>query len=134
MGVDLSGAVRRFLERPNLAVLATIGASGAPQATPVWFMVEDGRILINTSRGRAKLANMRRNPRVAVTIVDRDDPYTWVQIRGRVVAFDREHGARDIDRLSLRYRNRHYVYPPTDRPEHRVTVLIEPEGITGNPG
>src|SRR3972149_6356293 len=56
---------------------------GRLQATPVWFLVEDGQILINTSRGRAKLRNMEANPRVALTIVDQNDPYAYVEIQGR---------------------------------------------------
>lgn len=124
--------VKTFLEKPNVAVLATISPSGRPQATPVWFLVEDGHVLINTSQGRVKLRNMQTDPRVTLTIVDRDNPYDYVEILGRVVTFDREHGARDIDRLSRRYRGKAYSYPPTDRPENRVTVLIRPERIIDN--
>jgi len=124
--------VRKFLEKPNVAVLATIGPSGRPQATPVWFLVEDGHVLINTSQGRVKLRNMQTDPRVTLTIVDRDNPYDYVEILGRAATFDREHGARDIDRLSQRYRGKPYTYPPTDRPANRVTILIQPERIIDN--
>ena len=121
--------VTTFLGKPMVAVLATIGRSGQPQATPVWFLVEDGQILINTSRGRVKLRNMEANPQVVLTIVDPDNPYNYVQIRGRAVRFDWERGPGDIDRLSLRYRGRPYAYPPTDGPQNRVTVLIAPDRI-----
>ena len=124
--------VRKFLEKPNVAVLATISPSGRPQATPVWFLVEDGHVLINTSQGRVKLRNMQTDPRVTLTIVDRDNPYEYVEILGRVATFDRAHGARDIDRLSQRYRGKPYTYPPTDRPANRVTILIQPERIIDN--
>ena len=124
--------VRKFLEKPNVAVLATIGPSGRPQATPVWFLVEDGHVLINTSQGRVKLRNMQTDPRVTLTIVDCDNPYDYVEILGRAATFDREHGARDIDRLSQRYRGKPYTYPPTDRPANRVTILIQPERIIDN--
>ena len=126
----LPDAVRKFLQEPNVAVLATVGRSGRPQATPVWFLVEDGHILINTSKGRLKLLNMQANPRVAFTVVDRDDLYRYVQIQGKVVKFDPDRGARDIDRLSQRYRGRAYRYPPTDKPENRITILIKPVKVS----
>ncbi len=70
--------VRRFLEKPNVAVLATISPSGRPQATPVWFLVEDGRILINTSRGEvlddAALAAAIREKKIAGAAIDVFDP------------------------------------------------------------
>ncbi|KRT76803.1 MAG: F420-dependent enzyme [Armatimonadetes bacterium CSP1-3] len=121
--------VRAFLGKPHVAVLATVGPAGRLQATPVWFLVEDGQILINTSRGRAKLRNMEANPRVALTIVDQNDPYAYVEIQGRAVRFDPQRGARDIDRLSLRYRGKPFTYPPTDRPANRVSVFIVPDRI-----
>src|SRR3989337_1165480 len=121
--------VRAFLGKPHVAVLATVGPGGRLQATPVWFLVEDGQILINTSRGRAKLRNMEANPRVALTIVDQNDPYAYVEIQGRAVRFEPQRGARAIDRLSLRYRGKPFTYPPTDRPANRVSVFIVPDRI-----
>jgi hypothetical protein len=93
-------------------------------------MLEDGQVLINTSAGRVKLRHMEANPNVALTIVDPENIYTYVQIRGRVVRFDRENGARDIDRLSMRYHGRSYRYLPTDAPEKRVSLLIRPRTIS----
>lgn len=124
--MELPAPVKAFLQKSNVAVLATISPSGRPQATPVWYLLEDDHILINTSQGRVKLRNLRANPQVALTIVDQENPYRYVQIRGKAVRFEPEHGARDIDRLSMRYHGRPYRYPPTDAPERRVTILIEP--------
>src|SRR3970040_2262605 len=89
--------VRKFLEKPNVAVLETISPWARPQAPPVWFLVEDCHVLINTSQGRVKLRNMQTDPRVTLTIVDHDNPYDYVEILGRVATFDRAHGARGID-------------------------------------
>lgn len=125
-GLALPDAVVKFLQAPAVGILATASPRGRPQATPVWFLLEDGLILVNSSRGRLKLKNMQVNPRVAFTVVDPQNIYRYVQIQGRVVRFERERGARDIDRLSQRYGGRPYQYPPTDRPENRVTILIEP--------
>lgn len=124
--MELPVPVKSFLQKPHFAVLATITPSGRPQATPVWYLLENGYVLINTSEGRKKLHNLRANPRVALTIVDPDDPYRYVQIQGKVVKFDRERGARDIDRLSMRYRGRVHRYLPSDGPEKRVSILIRP--------
>jgi len=122
----LPDSVKEFLQKPNLAVLATISPKGRPQATPVWFMVDGDHILVNTSRGRVKQRNVEAHPFVAVTVVDRDDPYRFVQIQGKVVKLDSQRGAQDIDRLSLRYRGRKYQYPPTDAPDRRVSLIIKP--------
>ncbi|HET6780766.1 MAG TPA: PPOX class F420-dependent oxidoreductase [bacterium] len=130
--MELPGPIKAFLQKPLFAVLATISPSGRPQATPVWYLHESDHILINTSEGRKKLQNLKANPRVALTIVDPDDPYRYVQIQGKVVKFDREHGARDIDRLSMRYRGKAHRYLPADGPEKRVSILIQPVRFNTN--
>jgi PPOX class probable F420-dependent enzyme len=118
--------VVEFLQNPYLAILGTLSPAGWPQVTPVWFLYEDGYILINTSKGRAKLRNVELNPRISLTIVDPDDSYRYVQILGKVVKIDWEHGARDIDRLSMRYRGYPHRYRPGDGPENRVTLFVKP--------
>lgn len=128
--MEFTEPVKKFLEKPNLAVLATIGPSGRPQATPVWFLLDGDEILMNTSQGRAKLRNVQADPRVAVTIYDKDNPYLYVQVRGRVT-IDPKSGARDIDRLSQRYRGKPYQYPPSDAPEKRVSLRLKPSAISG---
>lgn len=125
----LPDSVREFLQKPNLAMLATVSPRGRPQATPVWFMVDGDHVLVNTSRDRVKHRNVEAHPYVALTVVDRDDPYRFVQIQGKVLRLDWEHGARDIDRLSQRYLGRPYRYPPTDGPERRVSLIIEPSKV-----
>lgn len=130
MAAALSGPIKTFLEKPNFAVLATLSRSGRVHATPVWFMPANGEILINTSAGRAKLRNMEANPRVTLTIVDRENPYKYVQIQGRVVKFDKENGPKDIDRLSQRYLGKPYQYPGGDNPKNRVSVRISPERVS----
>jgi PPOX class probable F420-dependent enzyme len=129
MATAIPENVRRFLEKPNFAVLATHAPGGRLQATPVWFLYVDSHILINTSKGRQKLRNLQANPEVALAILDREDPYRYVQIRGRVTNFDTQNGARDIDRLSHRYTGGPYPYPGGDRPENRVSIHITPEHV-----
>ena len=122
--------LKTFLEKPNFAVLATQSQSGRVQVTPVWFLYDGGEILINTSAGRKKLRNMEANPRVALAIVDRENPYRYLQIQGRVKKFDKENGPRDIDRLSQRYHGRPYQYPANDNPKNRVTIRIVPDRVS----
>lgn len=128
--MEFTEPVKKFLEKPNVAVLATISPSGRPQATPVWFLLDGDEILMNTSQGRVKLRNVQADPRVAVTIYDKDNPYLYVQVRGRIT-IDPKSGARDIDRLSQRYRGKPYQYPPSDAPEKRVSLRLKPSAISG---
>ena len=73
---------------------------------------------------------MEANPQVTLAIVDREDPYRYVQIRGKVVKLDRENGHKGIDRLSQRYTGKPYQYPSNDNPNNRVSVHIAPERVT----
>jgi PPOX class probable F420-dependent enzyme len=123
--------VKKFLAKPNVAVVATVSPSGRPQATPVWFMLDGEDILINTAKGRVKLRNLHANPRVSLAIVDRENPYAYVQIQGTVTGFDEKNGARDIDRLSVRYRGEKYKYQPGNTPADRVSVRIKATGFSG---
>lgn len=116
----IPSAVREFLEAPNLATVATLGADGAPQATVVWFLLEGDRILINTKAGRVKALNLDRDPRVALTVFDCGAPDRSVQLRGLVD--ERRVGAaanEDIHRLSRRY-----VGSDFERSEERISYLI----------
>ncbi|MDR7486239.1 MAG: PPOX class F420-dependent oxidoreductase [Armatimonadota bacterium] len=131
MSVTFDEHVRAFLSEPLAAVLATVSPRGRPQATPVWFVLEDSLILVNTSRGRVKLRNMEANRHVSLSIVDPRNMYRYVQIRGEAVRFDPQNGARDIDRLSMRYTGKPYSYPGGQRPEDRVSVLIKPRSVSG---
>jgi PPOX class probable F420-dependent enzyme len=127
--MELDPRVLAFLQEPHIPVLATRSPSGRPQATPVWYLYEDGLFLVNTRRGRAKLRNIQADPRVALTILDRHDPYRYVQVLGRVGRFDPHTGPHDIDRLSRRYTGQPWTYPPGDSPAQRVSVYIRPERV-----
>lgn len=129
MAAQIPDHIRKFLEKPNFAVLATQSGGRWVQATPVWFMYDQGHILINTRDGRTKLRNMQAHPEVALAIVDRENPYCYVQIQGKVAAFDKPSGGKDIDRLSQRYRGQAYAYPAGDGPQHRVSLHIVPERV-----
>lgn len=93
-------------ESKALLYLATLMPDGSPQVTPVWFNTDDGYILINTNEGRVKDRNMKRCPKVAMTIQDPNDPYRYLGIRGEVVGYTREGADEHINWLSLKYDNK----------------------------
>jgi PPOX class probable F420-dependent enzyme len=92
--------------RPVLAHLATIMPDGSPQVTPVWIGYEDGLLLVNTIRGRVKDRNLHPGARVALDMVDPDDPFRYLAVRGEVVEATEEGAAASIDALALRYLGR----------------------------
>lgn len=91
-------------ERAVVAVLATTMEDGSPQATPVWIDREGDLLRINTARNRIKDRNMRARPRVALTLVDPEDPYRYMMVRGEVVEDTEEGAVEHINSLSLKYR------------------------------
>jgi PPOX class probable F420-dependent enzyme len=108
-----------------LASLATLMADGSPQVTPVWFDWTDGKIRINTARGRVKDKNMGQNASVAISIVDPENPYRHVSMRGKIVSSTTEGADAHIDSLAKKYMGKDKY--PFRRPEEvRVTYVIEP--------
>jgi PPOX class probable F420-dependent enzyme len=85
MAIALTDDVRKLIDGPNFAHLATIMPDGSPQSAPVWVTREGDLILVGTGEGSLKAKNTRRDPRVALSIVDFADPYVEAQLRGRVV-------------------------------------------------
>jgi PPOX class probable F420-dependent enzyme len=109
--------------------LATLMKDGSPQVTPVWFNTDGKHILINSASGRVKDRNMRRNPNVAIMIMDPKDPYRYIQIRGKVVEITTEGARKHIDELSKKYTGRDkYTGGPIE--EIRVTYKILPNKIS----
>jgi PPOX class probable F420-dependent enzyme len=82
MAETLTKAARALVNRPIIASVATVSHDDKPQLTPVWIDIDGNDLLFNTAKGRAKQANLDRNPHVAVSVVDPDDPYNVVVVRG----------------------------------------------------
>ncbi len=101
---------------------------GSPQVSPVWVDVEDGQVLFNTAEGRLKPKNLRRDPRVAISIVDDENPYENVLIRGRAVELTQEGADDHVGALANRYMGVD-EYPLRQPGEERVIVRIEPEKV-----
>jgi PPOX class probable F420-dependent enzyme len=112
-------------EKKAFAFLATSMEDGSPQVTPVWFDTDGDLIRINTARGRVKDRNMTARPNVALAIMDPQDPYRYLQIRGRVVDSN-ESGAREhIDKLAKKYRGTDIYewYDGETRAMYRIRVI-----------
>ena len=112
-------------EKKAFASLATVMPDGSPQVTPVWFDVAGDKIRVNTARGRIKDRNMSQNARVALAITDPDNPYRYVQIRGRVTNITEEGADAHIDSLAKKYMGVD-AYPFRRPGEVRVIYEIEP--------
>jgi len=120
----------KFLDQKTFAHLATVMADGSPQVSPVWIDHADGYIQVNSAKGRVKDVNMRREPNVAISMVDPDDSYNFTSIKGKVVEIT-EDGADDhIDALAFKYMGVE-SYPFRSETETRVTYKIEVQQIAG---
>jgi PPOX class probable F420-dependent enzyme len=115
-----------LFQKRALGSLATLMADGSPQVTPVWIDLEDGRVVVNSAKGRAKDRNMRRDPRVSIAIVDPDNPYRYLEIRGRVVEITEKGADSHIDRMAKKYLGVD-SYPHRKASEVRVRYIIEPQ-------
>ena len=107
------------------ANLATVMPDGSPQVTPVWFDFKDGVIRVNTARGRVKARNMQAGSSVALAIMDPDNPYRYIQVRGRVERVTEEGAAAHIDSLTKKYLGQD-KYPFARPDEVRLIFEIEP--------
>ena len=125
---DLDPTVRELAQAPNFATLSVILRSGRPMTHVMWVDADEDHLLINTEAHRAKFRAVERDPRVTVTIWQRDDPYTYAEVRGQVVATVRGQQARaHIDSLSRKYRGKDYDDAAIT--SERVILRIAPETV-----
>jgi PPOX class probable F420-dependent enzyme len=114
-----------LLGKKTFATLGTLMPDGSPQVTPVWFDYDGKHVRVNSALGRVKDKNIRRDPRVSLSIPDPENPYRYLEIRGKVVDIT-QNGADDhINSLSQKYHG-NPVYPYRQPGEVRVLYKIEP--------
>lgn len=118
-----------LFEKNAFADLATVMPDGSPQVTPVWVEYDGNHVIINSAKGRQKDRNMRRSPRVAMSLIDPDDPYRYLEVRGRVDDITENGADEDIDRLARKYMDVD-EYPFRQEGEVRVTYRIRPTHAT----
>jgi len=124
MAITLSPEIKQLADRANFAHLATLMSDGSPQSVPVWVGREGEHLVVCTGEGSLKAKNTRRDPRVALSIVDFDNPYEEVQIRGRVIERRPDPELKVMDAISHKYTGKPF---PMRGPEGRVALIIEVE-------
>ena len=121
---------RDLLSKRAFANLATIMPDGTPQVTPVWFDSDGNHLIVNSALGRQKDKNLRRDPRVALSILDPENPYRYMEIRGRVVEITQEGATQHIDKMAKKYMGLDTCPEVFRAPgEVRVIARITPERV-----
>ena len=127
MPSTLTDDAKTMLSKPNPAVISTVRSDGHPVSAATWYLLRDGRLLVNMDVGRKRLDHLRKDPRVSLTVTDADDWYTHVTVIGHVTDIYDDAGLADIDALSQHYQGQQY--PDRDRP--RVSALIAVDRVHG---
>jgi PPOX class probable F420-dependent enzyme len=119
---------RKLLESKNFATVSTLRADGSIHSVFVWVHAEGDQVVLNSAKGRAWPRNVERDPRVTILVADQADPYTYVQVRGRVVRTVEDDEAREhIEELSQKYTGHEYNgFTPG---EVRVKYWVEPDKV-----
>ncbi len=117
----LPDAAAALLSQPNPAVITTVRPDGQPVSVATWYLLENGRILVNMDAGRKRLEYLRADPRVSLTALKQGDWYTHISLQGRVVEMIDDTDRIDIDRLSRHFGGGDYP----DRQSKRISAWIE---------
>lgn len=129
MTAQLTEEQVKLLNEKHMAQIVTLMADGSPQVSPVWVDTDGENVIINTEEGRVKTANIRRDPRVAIAVLDAENPYTRVlNVRGTVIEVTTEFARNHIDDLAEKYTgSRPYAMHNPDK--DRLIVKIRPDRI-----
>ena len=125
---EIDDSIKQLLTGKNFAFVATLMKDGSPQITPTWIDFEGDTILINTAEGRTKQKNVSRDQRVAISIVDQNNPYNMVTIRGKVTEQASKGADEHINKLAKRYLGVD-KYPFRSPTEKRVIIKVAPENV-----
>jgi len=120
--------VIQLFSAKNLVFIATVMKDGSPQVSPVWANYDDGHVLVNTAEGRIKHKNILRDPRVAVSVVSKDNPLDMTTIRGTVTELIPDYDYSHADKLTLQYMDRE-KYPFKRADEKRIILKIKPDKV-----
>ena len=122
-------SIRRLFEGKNFAFVSTVMKDGYPQITPTWIDIEDGNIIVNTAIGRIKQKNVSRDPRLSIALIDQNNSYDMVTVRGKVIEqITGEPAEKHIDRLAKKYLGKD-KYPGRSPGEKRVILKVKPERV-----
>ncbi|HLM84728.1 MAG TPA: PPOX class F420-dependent oxidoreductase [Solirubrobacteraceae bacterium] len=126
MSVRIEGRGEELLKAKNFCHVATLREDGSVQVAPVWVDVQDGLPVLNSAEGRAWPRNLERDPRVTLTVQNLENPYEYLEIRGRVAERTHEGADEHIDSLAKKYLGKD-EYPFRQPGEQRVIIRVEPE-------
>jgi len=124
----LNDKVIKLFEGRNLVFIATIMKDGSPQLSPVWADMEEDHVLVNTAEGRIKHKNVLRDPRVAISVVDNNNPLNMTTMRGKVVEIIPDYQYQHANRLTKKYMGKD-KYPFRQPGEKRIILKILPEKV-----
>lgn len=125
VSVEVPASHRDLLERPLVAILATVRPDGAPLITPAWFEWRDGTILLDATRRRQRVRNIRANPAVSVAVLDPENPYRYIELRGVVKEVRDDSDARFYGPLAARYG----VHDPNPEQAELVVLIVRPTHV-----
>jgi PPOX class probable F420-dependent enzyme len=128
MSVRIEGHAEELLTGKNFAHVGTLRADGSVQIAPVWVDMEDGRPVLNTAEGRAWPRNLERDPRITLEVQNMENPYEYVEIRGRVAERTNEGADEHIDSMAKKYLGQD-EYPYRQPGEQRLIIRVEPEYV-----
>ena len=123
MPIPIPDDVRALLEAPNVVHLSTLAPDGSPRNWVVWVGIEGDNLLVCTSDRQAKARDMRRDPRVGLSVVDLENPYRMAGLQGRVIEERADHDSRFMDAIAIKYTSE----PFPGRGPHRVCFVIAVE-------
>ncbi len=127
---EIPTELKDLLDKKGFAHVATIGPSGEPHSSPVWYDFDGYRLLFSQTKDRQKYKNLRRDPRIAVSIHDPDDPYRHLEVRGEAEEIVDDEGYEFINSLAKKYLGKD-EYPELQPGEERVVVKVTPHHIPG---
>ena len=128
MSATVPESHKDHFQKPAFGSFTTLMPDGSPQTTPVWVDLVDGKLVVNTALGRQKDKNVRRDPRVAVTLIDPQNPYRYLEVRGKVDEITTDGASTHIDKMAKKYLGKD-KYPFAQPGEQRVLYKIRPEHV-----
>jgi PPOX class probable F420-dependent enzyme len=131
MSQAIEGRAEELLKAKNFCVVSTIRPDGSVHAAPVWVDVQDGRPVVNTAEGRSWPENLKRDPRVTLTVQNMENPYEYLSVRGRVTEQKHDGADAHIDSLAMKYLGQE-SYPYRQPGEQRVILYVEPDYVRVN--
>jgi PPOX class probable F420-dependent enzyme len=129
MSAEIPKKYEDLFSKKAFGNFGTLMPDGQPQVTPVWIDYDGKNVIVNSAKGRQKDRNVRRDPRVAVAVFDPDNPYRYLEVRGRVVEITEQGADAHIDKMAKKYMGVD-KYPYRQPGEVRVMYKIQPEHTT----